>query len=106
MNLNEFQRWTRSTVVYDKKVEGDYVAYGLLSEAGELAGALAKYHRGDYDYDEYKTRAKKELGDLIWFLARYADYSGWELQDIMEGCVTKLEQRKKNNTIKGDGDLR
>ena len=104
--LNEYQRWTRTTVQYPQSVEAAYIGYGLLSECGELAGALAKFHRGDYDVEEYKRRAKKELGDILWFLARYADFSGWELQEILEANVEKLEQRKTDNTIKGDGDDR
>ena len=106
MNLREYQRWTRSTVAYPKEVEGEYIGYGLLSEAGELAGALAKYHRGDFGYEEYSKRAKGELGDLLWFLARYADYSGWDLQVLLRDNVEKLTSRKKRGVIKGDGDVR
>lgn len=104
MNIKEYQDWTATTVKYDREAEGNYVAYGLVSEVGELMGALAKYHRGDYSIQEYKKRAKAELGDICWFIARYASHSGWDLESLLLQNVEKLEKRKRLGTIKGDGE--
>lgn len=106
MDLRTYQRWTNSTVVYGPEAEGKYVAFGLAAEVGELMSALAKYHRGDYSYEEYAERAKQEIGDIMWFLARFSDYSGWDLTDLLDANVDKLEERKANGKIRGDGDTR
>lgn len=106
-NINHYQRWTRTTIKYDKEVEGDYLTAGLVGEVGELFGHLAKFHRKDPNRDletTYKL-VKKELGDILYFIVRLADYYGWDASEIIQDNVNKLEERKKNNTLKGDGDI-
>ena len=106
MNFTDYQEWTRTTVAYPKSAEGEYVTAGLVSEIGELMGAAAKYHRGDYDFNEFLSRIEAELGDILWFIARYADFYDLGLQELAERNVDKLIDRKARGVIKGDGDKR
>lgn len=101
-----YQQFTRTTVKYPKQNEGDYVTAGLVGEVGEFMSAAAKYHRGDYDLTEYRRRAKAELGDILWFVARLADYYQWTLSELMLENRDKLTDRMNRGTIKGDGDDR
>ena len=50
----------------------EYLVLGLIEEVGEAAGKLAKRKRdGVFD----KLAFVRELGDILWFIANYADYS-------------------------------
>lgn len=76
MNLNDYQQSIQQFVRYAPTVERQYLALGLVSEIGELAGRFAKRLRGDSVTD---TDVISELGDVLWFTrmirARYrVDY--------------------------------
>ena len=105
-DVDLYQEFTRTTIGYPRHKEGDYLTAGLTGEIGELMSAAAKYHRGDYDVTEFRKRAKGELGDIIWFIARLCDYYHWSMSEVMLDNRNKLVDRKKRGKIKGDGDER
>ena len=47
MNLKEYQEFTKTTAVYPPSKAIEYLALGLTSEAGEVAGVIKRYLRGD-----------------------------------------------------------
>lgn len=79
---------------------------GLLEEAGEVAGVLKRFVRGDYNGDVCVTKLHKELGDVLWYLSRVAADNGFKLSEIAEANLEKLESRKIRNMIMGAGDDR
>lgn len=79
---------------------------GISGEAGEVSECLKKHLRGDYDWTECEKRLAKELGDVLYYIARIADEIGFSLQEIAEMNIFKLYTRYNNNSIKGDGDDR
>lgn len=103
-NFQNYVEWTDRTAVYPEF--SWYPYYGLVSEAGEIAGAIAKYERRDFNGDELKRRVKKELGDVMWMIARILKDNEWTLEEVLADNVKKLEDRLANNKIKGDGDDR
>lgn len=82
----------------------DYAVAGLVGEVGELLGYMAKSIRDDYPLDP--VNIKKELGDILWFVAAIANDFGFGLEDVAESNIKKLESRQKRNKIKGSGDDR
>jgi NTP pyrophosphatase (non-canonical NTP hydrolase) len=50
----------------------EYLAFGLLSELGEVAGVLKKYIRGDYDSSTFADKFESEIGDVWWYVAMIA----------------------------------
>lgn len=66
-------------------------ALGLTGEAGEYADAIKKhlYHGHDLDLGA----AKKELGDVLWYIAVAADLLGLKLSDVAQCNVDKLRAR-------------
>lgn len=67
--------------------------YGLASEAGEVAGILQKTYQGhEIDY----THVKKELGDVMWFVAEVAESVGSNIDEIMKLNINKLIARYPN----------
>lgn len=83
-------------------------AFGLSGEVGELNDMIKKwiFHNSSIDI----THAKKELGDIMWYVACMAESFGWSLDEIMEMNIDKLKKRypdgfdteKANNRMKDD----
>jgi hypothetical protein len=48
----------------------------------------------------------KEVGDVFWYLARFAEEIGYPLSNIAEGNLAKLTARKERGVIGGSGDNR
>ena len=83
-----------------------YLTLGLTNEAGEVAGVVKKYIRGDYPQDEVIDRLKGELGDVLWYLAVMAEVLGISLSDIAAHNIAKLQSRQERGVLRGDGDNR
>ncbi|MBQ3322356.1 MAG: nucleoside triphosphate pyrophosphohydrolase family protein [Firmicutes bacterium] len=64
---------------------------GLSGEVGELTDMIKKWIFHDSGMDI--THAKKELGDIMWYIACMAESFGWSLDEIMQLNVDKLKAR-------------
>ena len=66
------------------------MATGLTGEAGEVMEHLKKFIRdGRLD----KEALKLELGDVLFYLTRTAQWAGFSLEEIAQGNIDKLEAR-------------
>lgn len=106
MNIKEYLLLTRETAIYPKTTFLEYLTLGLASEAGEVSGVVKKYIRQDFSLENAQEKLVKELGDVLWYWARLCDELGLNPEDIMEQNIQKLQQRKINQTLQGDGDER
>jgi NTP pyrophosphatase (non-canonical NTP hydrolase) len=108
-DFTTYQKESRKTAV---KVNMDhpvvYPTMGLVNEAGEVAGKVKKIFRdnGGEISDEDRLALKKELGDVLWYLAQICTELDLSLQEVAEANLTKLFSRLERGTIKGDGDER
>lgn len=82
--------------------------FGLLEEAGEVAGVFKRFLRGDYadDIGVVGTKLYKELGDVLWYLSQIAEDNGWKLSEVAEENLKKLESRRVRQQLMGSGDNR
>ncbi len=103
MNFKDYQEKAWSFALPSAQ-NHKYVYYGLIGEVGEFYGKEAKQVRDGTNYDE--AALKKELGDILWFVAGIATINGWDLNEIAEGNIKKLQARKEFGTIGGSGDNR
>lgn len=81
---------------------------GLTGEAGEVADLVKKgiFHQKGID----ETHLKKEIGDVMWYVAMICESCGFSLDDVLETNVEKLKARypegfdvkRANNRAKGD----
>lgn len=105
MNLNVYQTLARERCL-PTAFNHFYLTLGLASEAGEVAGKAAKYIREATEYTEFVQGLKKELGDVLWFVAVLAWYHGIELEAVAETNLAKLQDRAARGVIGGSGDER
>lgn len=111
VDIDTYQYETGKTAIYPNDTESEAVNYtllGLANEAGEVLGKWKKVIRdkgGELDYESRKDMAK-ELGDVLWYLARAADELGYMLGDIAIANLKKLEDRAERGVIGGSGDSR
>lgn len=108
MNANEYQKKTIDTAIYPGAGTGDnrelvYLALGLSSEAGEVAGKVKKLIR-DGLFEPKQLGA--ELGDCCWYIARLAEALGYDFETIFRWNFEKLKRRKEEAVLNGSGDNR
>jgi len=92
MNFSEYQTAAARTIradMLDWEIES-HALHGMVAEIGELHGIFQKVYQGHPATDEH---LKKELGDLLWFIAEYCTARGWELGDIAQMNIDKLLAR-------------
>ena len=102
-SFDAYQDFTDTTAIYPPSKALEYLAMGLTSEAGEVAGKVKKWVR-DGTLDEFGLVA--ELGDVLWYIAQFASALDIYLSDIAEDNVIKLKDRQERNVLKGNGDNR
>ena len=92
MNGNEYQKLAARTInkdLYPEEIEM-HALHGMAGEIGELHSLYQKAFQG-HKFDE--EHAKKELGDLLWFIAEYCTVMNWDLADVMLTNLGKLAAR-------------
>lgn len=64
---------------------------GLSGEVGEFTDMMKKviFHEATFE----EEHAKKELGDILWYVACMAHAFGWDLDEIMQMNIDKLKAR-------------
>lgn len=109
MDFSVYQSASSSTAHYPQGNEGIYyLALGLASEAGEVAGKVKKTIRdnnGLFD-EEQQTRICAEIGDVLWYCAQLARQLGVDFNEVARFNLSKLAARQAAGTISGDGDNR
>lgn len=92
MTGNEYQALASRTInpsLVDIQNE-HHALHGMMSEVGELNALYQKIYQG-HNFDA--GHAKKEVGDLLWFVAEYCTAMGWKLEDVMQLNIDKLKAR-------------
>jgi len=110
MNFNEYQRQALTTVLSTGDDFKDLLHWvlGLNGEAGEVAEKLKKIIRDKNSVisEEDKQELAKEIGDVLWYLAVFANQLDISLDDIAAANLAKLKSRKERGTLSGSGDNR
>ena len=108
MGFNEYQVRTSWTAIYPKEKALEYLALGLVSEAGEVAGKIKKLIR-DNDSQispEIVNGLRSELGDVLWYVAQLATTLEVNLSTVARLNLEKLAKRKADGSLGGSGDKR
>lgn len=110
MTFDEYQKLALTTAVngYEPLMGKTIWAMGVAGEAGEVIEKWKKivaYKDGEVT-EEDLSELKKELGDVLWYIAVFADSLGVSLEEVVQSNVEKLKDRQKRNVIRGKGDNR
>ena len=111
MTFEDYQRLAATTAMYPgrtAKAPALYPALGLAGEAGEVCEQFKKALRDDggaFD-DRRRLALKKELGDVLWYVAALCDELDLTMEEVAAQNVAKLQDRKARGVITGDGDDR
>jgi len=81
-----------------------WTAMGLAGETGELVDLVKKgiFHRHGLD----REKVKKELGDVLWYVAGLCSVLGFDMGAVMEANIEKLEKRYPNGFSSEDSQKR
>lgn len=109
MKFKEYEDEAIKTAEYPVIGQGVvYPTLGLVGEAGEVAEKVKKLFRNDGGVltDAHREEIKKELGDVLWYLAALSRELGFTLDDVAAANIEKLRSRLSRGVVKGNGDNR
>jgi NTP pyrophosphatase (non-canonical NTP hydrolase) len=115
MEIDEYQRkaWTTATSPHtdlDRNIVDrlEYEGLCLAGEVGELCNKIKKMRRDDKVIltSERLNQLIGEMGGIFWYLASLATQLEISLSIVAKENIKELSNRKKNNTILGEGDKR
>tara|TARA_R110002110_G_scaffold82258_1_gene213824 strand:+ start:763 stop:1155 length:393 start_codon:yes stop_codon:yes gene_type:complete len=104
-----YENLAGQTAIFPKEKALEYLALGMTSEAGEVAGKVKKLIRDGEDVEGFelkKIAIASEIGDVLWYCAMMAKEVGVPLNDIMKENLKKLHSRKERGKLSGSGDDR
>lgn len=109
--FDEYQKLAGRTAMYpgrDQDVLAPYPALGLAGEAGEVCEQIKKAIRDDAGQISTARRQalKKELGDVLWYVAAVAYELDLQMSDVARTNIAKLSDRQQRGVLHGDGDNR
>jgi NTP pyrophosphatase (non-canonical NTP hydrolase) len=100
MDFNTYQELSKRTMpkmvegkhefYYDEKAFVNYT-FGLAGETGEFVDLMKKemFHGHPEDSD----KKKKELGDILHYIAGLCTMNGWRMEEIATMNVVKIQER-------------
>lgn len=96
MNGNEYQKLAMKTLnpSLNKKEVMINAVMGLCGESGEVSDIVKKHLFQGHELDVEKI--KKELGDVLWYIAEMCEALDLELDKVMEANIEKLSKRFKD----------
>ncbi|MFA5086090.1 MAG: nucleoside triphosphate pyrophosphohydrolase family protein [Candidatus Paceibacterota bacterium] len=109
MTFEEYQAESRKTAIYpDKDNNFIYPTLGLAGEAGEVAEKVKKVLRDGNGIvsDEKREEIKKELGDVLWYLANLSTELKIPFEEVASKNIEKLQSRQQRGELHGSGDNR
>ncbi len=109
MDFDEYQEEALKTAVYPG-IGSNFVypTLGLVGESGEVAEKVKKIIRDKKGVmgEEDRLALKKELGDILWYIATLSKELGLSMGEVAVMNVEKLRSRHERNMLHGKGDER
>lgn len=90
--FDEYQREAARTIGEDLmpfEVES-HALHGMSAEIGEIHSLYQKVYQG---HEMDTEHLKKEMGDLLWFIAEHCTANDWSLSEIAQMNIDKLKAR-------------
>lgn len=108
IDLLEYQDWVETTWIRDENplIDEFRIAMGIFGEAGEIADKIKKFYRDKTSGQKLRGDLMKEVGDLMYYVAKVCNFYDLDLDGILMMNVEKLEDRQERGVLTGSGDDR
>lgn len=108
LTFRSYQEKSSETAIFPKQKALQYLALGLVSEAGEIAGKIKKIIRDDNGWvsTDKEKALLKECGDVLWYLSQLVTELDGNLDEVAQGNIDKLFSRMERGKLGGSGDDR
>jgi NTP pyrophosphatase (non-canonical NTP hydrolase) len=108
--FDAYQAQTATTAIYPEAGQQTlpaitYLALGLAGETGEVVEKIKKLLR-DGDSPAKREEIVKEMGDVLYYLARLAAELNVPFSTIAANNLEKLQSRLQRQQLHGNGDNR
>ena len=100
MEISNYQNLASRTLVKLGTTFEDnlHMVLGMQTESAELADVFKK--KLAYGKEIDWVNIKEEIGDQMWYIVNMCNINGWDLRDILETNIKKLEKRYPDNFSK------
>ena len=99
MNLTEYQKWVEDVSSDRVNTLGlIYAGLGLAGETGEAVERVKKIVRdrdGVATYED-KEYPRLELGDILWYVAKFCNELDLNMEDVFLVNIEKINDRRIN----------
>ena len=109
LGLDDYQALAARTISCKHSVDMIYHAlHGMVGEIGEIHSLFQKEYQGHRIDNEH---LKKELGDLMWFIAEFCTAEMWDMSEIGRMNIEKLKARypdgfsEERSLHRAEGDI-
>ena len=100
-SLKEYQELCKRTGGNFDDKEKEILTWGLgiSGEAGDIAGCIKKTfsHKNDQT-----AGIRENIGDTMWYISMICNFFDWNLEEILDENVEKLEKRYPNGFTEKD----
>jgi NTP pyrophosphatase (non-canonical NTP hydrolase) len=93
MEINQYQnKAVRTMASLSNNMDNQiHMLLGISTELGEIQDVFKKHIAYGKNLD--LVNIKEEVGDLMWYVANFCTLNGWDLREILETNIKKLEFR-------------
>ena len=93
MNLKEYQELAKKTAkkFSNRDLEISTWGLGIAGEAGDVASCIKKVFA--HENKEAETGIRENLGDTLWYMAMICNFFNWNMDEVLEENIKKLEKR-------------
>ena len=90
--LKDYQRLCLQTAKKHADNEKELCNWGLglAGEAGDVAGCIKKIL---FQGNDQHAGVRENIGDMMWYTAMICNHFGWDLSEILQENVAKLQAR-------------
>jgi len=108
VTLEEYQDFVETTWLRENSPAKEElrIFYGIIGELGEIAELNKKIMRDGGDPEVWRKNLVKEFGDVLYYLAKYANFFDVDLNEVLVKNVIKLTSRKDRGVLHGSGNDR
>lgn len=110
MEIEDYQNEASKTAIFPDELP-DFVntgqVYTVLGQAGESGEISEKMKKAIREDDEqYIQEMRDEVGDVLWYLSQVCEEFDWDMGDVAQENIEKLQDRQRRGKLEGKGDSR